>query len=159
VKWNSEPYADFTEAVHLQNVPLTIYCGCACRHGLKQVGSNWADGVAHITECPIKPGAEEIYDFTVKNQRGTAFWHAHAGWLRATVYGAFITKPNATTPYPFAKPDEEVPLVLGKNVIPHESTPTFHLRGSKFLILGREGQLVCFMSATSSVMVHCSVAI
>lgn len=38
--------------------------------------------------------------FTIADQRGTLWWHAHLSWQRATVYGAFIIYPRL--PYPFS---------------------------------------------------------
>lgn len=52
-----------------------------------------------------------IYEFTVTGQSGTFFWHAHAHWLRATVYGALIVHPRARRPY--ATPAAEFPVLLG----------------------------------------------
>ncbi|CAA6661731.1 unnamed protein product [Spirodela intermedia] len=57
-------------------------------HGLRQLRNGWADGPAYITQCPIRPGQSYVYNFTVAGQRGTLWWHAHASWLRATIYGA-----------------------------------------------------------------------
>jgi hypothetical protein len=34
-------------------------------------------------------------------------------WLRATVYGALIIYPSLNTNYPFARPDRQIPVVLG----------------------------------------------
>ncbi|CAM6123311.1 unnamed protein product [Calypogeia fissa] len=82
-------------------------------HGIRQVGSCWQDGVAYITECPIQPGNYEVYDFVVSEQRGTALWHAHISWIRATVHGAFITQP-AKNRYPFPKPCQEETVILGE---------------------------------------------
>lgn len=40
-------------------------------HGLFQNGSNWNDGAAGITQCPIAPGQSFRYEFTVKGQAGS----------------------------------------------------------------------------------------
>ncbi|XP_058103404.1 laccase-1-like, partial [Magnolia sinica] len=82
-------------------------------HGIKQVRTGWADGPAYITQCPIQTNQSYTYKFTVINQRGTLWWHAHLSWQRATVHGAFIIHPRL--PYPFAIPIEaEVPIILGE---------------------------------------------
>lgn len=89
-----------------------IFCEGACRHGIKQMLSNWADGPTHITQCPLSCGESYTYEFTVANQSGTYFWHAHAHWLRATVYGAFVVHSKATLPY--SKPTAEKSILFGK---------------------------------------------
>ncbi|XP_060203072.1 laccase-1 [Lycium barbarum] len=82
-------------------------------HGVRQLRSGWADGPAYITQCPIVPGGTYTYKFSIINQRGTLWWHAHLAWQRATVYGAFIIYPRM--PYPFSAPVEaEIPIVFGE---------------------------------------------
>nr|GMD64335.1 laccase-3-like [Ipomoea batatas] len=83
-------------------------------HGIRQIGSQWADGPEYITQCPIQPGAEYTYRFTIQKQEGTLWWHAHSRWLRATVYGAIVIYPRLGVPYPFPKPDKEIPILLGE---------------------------------------------
>jgi hypothetical protein len=46
-------------------------------HGLYQNGTNWMDGTSGITQCPIPPGTSFLYNFTVENQFGTYWYHAH----------------------------------------------------------------------------------
>ncbi|RXI04112.1 hypothetical protein DVH24_038386 [Malus domestica] len=84
------------------------------RHGLKQQRNPWADGPEYVTQCPIQPGATYTYRFTITDQEGTLWWHAHSRWLRATVYGALIIYPRLGSPYPFPMPKREVPLLLGE---------------------------------------------
>ncbi|KAM1553032.1 hypothetical protein PS1_005807 [Malus domestica] len=83
-------------------------------HGLKQQNNPWADGPEYVTQCPIQPGATYTYRFTIKDQEGTLWWHAHSRWLRATVYGALIIYPRLGSPYPFPMPKREVPILLGE---------------------------------------------
>lgn len=83
----------------------------AHRHGINQVLTNWADGVAGITQCSLNKGDSYTYEFTLIDQVGTYFWHAHVSWLRATVYGAFIIHPKG--PLPYATPAAEIPIVFG----------------------------------------------
>ncbi|KAG6421601.1 hypothetical protein SASPL_118158 [Salvia splendens] len=71
-------------------------------HGVRQLWSAWADGPAYITQCPIGAGKAYTYKFSVVDQRGTLWWHAHFSWQRASVYGAFIIHPR--TPFPFSLP-------------------------------------------------------
>lgn len=83
-------------------------------HGIRQLRTGWADGPAFITQCPIQPGQAYVYNFSITDQRGTLFWHAHILWLRATVYGALVVLPKLGVPYPFPKPDKEQVLILGE---------------------------------------------
>ncbi|KAH9951139.1 laccase 1 [Amylocystis lapponica] len=46
-------------------------------HGLFQHGTNWADGPAFVTQCPIATGNSFLYDFTVPDQAGTFWYHSH----------------------------------------------------------------------------------
>lgn len=86
------------------------------RHGIRQLRSGWADGPAYITQCPIQTGQSYIYNYTIKGQRGTLFWHAHISWLRATVYGPIVILPKRGVPYPFPHPFKEVPIIFGKHL-------------------------------------------
>ncbi|EEF34519.1 laccase, putative [Ricinus communis] len=83
-------------------------------HGIFQKLSGWADGPDMVTQCPIIPGSSYTYKFRVIKQEGTLWWHAHVSTLRATVYGALIIRPRSGLPYPFPKPDREVPILLGE---------------------------------------------
>ncbi|TBU24294.1 laccase [Dichomitus squalens] len=46
-------------------------------HGIFQHGTNWADGPAFVTQCPIASGNSFLYDFTVPDQAGTFWYHSH----------------------------------------------------------------------------------
>ncbi|MQL71837.1 hypothetical protein Taro_004185 [Colocasia esculenta] len=84
-------------------------------HGVFQLLSAWADGPLYVTQCPILPGQSYTYKFDVVGQEGTLWWHAHASWLRATVYGALIVLPRSGgRGYPFPQPFAEVPIMLGE---------------------------------------------
>ncbi|KAI4349894.1 hypothetical protein L6164_010437 [Bauhinia variegata] len=83
-------------------------------HGIRQLQSQWSDGPAYITQCPIQTGQRYVYNFTIIGQRGTLWWHAHISWLRATVHGPIILLPKLNVPYPFAKPYKEVPIIFGE---------------------------------------------
>ncbi|KAJ8631753.1 hypothetical protein MRB53_025076 [Persea americana] len=91
-------------------------------HGIRQLRSGWADGPAYVTQCPIQTGQSYVYNFTIKGQRGTLFWHAHISWLRSTVYGPIIILPSLNSSYPFPKPYREVPIIFGEwwNVDPED---------------------------------------
>ena len=83
------------------------------RHGIKQLRNPWADGPEFITQCSIKPGGSYTYRFTIEDQEGTLWWHAHSRWLRATVYGALIIYPKMGSYYPFLMPKREASVLLG----------------------------------------------
>nr|QOW95913.1 laccase GbLac_U30636 [Ganoderma boninense] len=46
-------------------------------HGFFQKGTNWADGVAFVNQCPISSGNSFLYDFQVPGQAGTYWYHSH----------------------------------------------------------------------------------
>jgi FtsP/CotA-like multicopper oxidase with cupredoxin domain len=46
-------------------------------HGMFQNRTNWMDGTSGVTQCPVPPGKSFIYNFTVENQFGTYWYHAH----------------------------------------------------------------------------------
>lgn len=79
-----------------------------------QLLSGWADGANFITQWPIFPGNNYTYKFNISRQEGTLWWHAHVSWLRATIYGALIIRPSYGRSYPFPKPYQEFPILLGK---------------------------------------------
>ncbi|XP_031253672.1 laccase-12-like [Pistacia vera] len=83
-------------------------------HGIRQLRTGWADGPEFVTQCPIRPGMTYTYRFTIQNQEGTLWWHAHSSWLRATVYGALIIHPKEGSSYPFPKPKRETAVLLGE---------------------------------------------
>ncbi|KAK8277612.1 hypothetical protein V6Z12_D10G281900 [Gossypium hirsutum] len=83
-------------------------------HGVRQLRTGWSDGPAYITQCPIQPGQNFLYNFTLTGQRGTLLWHAHISWLRSTVHGAIVILPKKGVPYPFPKPYKEKVIVLGE---------------------------------------------
>ncbi|GLJ45688.1 hypothetical protein SUGI_0961660 [Cryptomeria japonica] len=82
-------------------------------YGVRQIRTAWADGPGYITQCPIQPGGKFTYTFTIIDQEGTLWWHAHVSWLRATVHGAMVIYPKRGSPYPFTHPHAEFPIVLG----------------------------------------------
>ncbi|KAL5062442.1 hypothetical protein RYX36_024179 [Vicia faba] len=83
-------------------------------HGIRQKLSCWYDGPSYITQCPIQAGQSFTYNFTVVNQKGTFFWHAHVSWLRGTVHGAMIVYPKNRVPFPYKNPYQEQIIILGE---------------------------------------------
>lgn len=70
-------------------------------HGVRQINTQFMDGVPYVTQCPIAFGAKFRYAFHADDE-GTHFYHSHAGHQKANgVYGALITRapieenPNA----------------------------------------------------------------
>ena len=104
---------------------------------MRQMRSGWADGPAYITQCPIRPGKAFTYNFSVVDQRGTLWWHAHFAWQRASVYGAFIIYPAAARlppPLLISSPivdniDNNV-IIFGRDKGLHY-TPTIFSKGSQ----------------------------
>ena len=65
-------------------------------HGMHQRGSNWMDGVEHITQCGIPPGASFTYIFKA-DPYGTHWYHSHSGAQRTDgLFGALIVKEEPT---------------------------------------------------------------
>ncbi|KAJ7301517.1 laccase 3 [Mycena albidolilacea] len=46
-------------------------------HGIFQEKTNWDDGPAFITQCPILPKNSFLYNFKVPDQAGTFWYHSH----------------------------------------------------------------------------------
>ncbi|XP_019856867.1 PREDICTED: laccase-1-like [Amphimedon queenslandica] len=61
-------------------------------HGMHQRNSNWMDGVEHVTQCGIPPGASFTYYFYARPS-GTHWYHSHSGAQRTDgLFGALIVK-------------------------------------------------------------------
>jgi iron transport multicopper oxidase len=59
-------------------------------HGMFQNGTNEMDGPVWVTQCPVGPGGNFTYNFTV-NQNGTYWYHSHVDGQYPDGYrGAFI---------------------------------------------------------------------
>ncbi|KAG1895893.1 laccase [Suillus fuscotomentosus] len=46
-------------------------------HGIFQNRTNYADGVAFVTQCPITPNHSFLHSFSAPNQAGTYWYHSH----------------------------------------------------------------------------------
>ncbi|GAB2234152.1 hypothetical protein Droror1_Dr00003389 [Drosera rotundifolia] len=80
-------------------------------HGIKQIGSPWADGTASISQCAISPGETFTYRFKV-DKAGTYFYHGHYGLQRsAGLYGLLIVDVAEGDKEPFLY-DGEFSLLL-----------------------------------------------
>ncbi|KAG2160191.1 multi-copper oxidase laccase-like protein [Suillus bovinus] len=81
-------------------------------HGQLQNGTNYMDGTSGITQCPIPPGMNYTYRFTINpNQYGTFWYHAHASTQYTDgIYGPFIIhSPNEPI---FGQYDREALVIL-----------------------------------------------
>ncbi|KAB5540424.1 multicopper oxidase-domain-containing protein [Coniochaeta sp. 2T2.1] len=67
-------------------------------HGIDQRNSSWMDGVSGVTQCGIPAGESFTYEFTIVDQRGTFWYHAHTT-LQYTD-GLFGPIATTTTPPP-----------------------------------------------------------
>ncbi|KAI0882780.1 putative multicopper oxidase [Annulohypoxylon maeteangense] len=91
-------------------------------HGINQQGSPWMDGVAGITQCGIPPERSFTYEFKVKDQRGTFWWHAHSSVQYSDgAYGAIVIHD----------PDEMVPKTDSEKLI--FVSDVYHTYGSVIL--------------------------
>ncbi|CEG67804.1 hypothetical protein RMATCC62417_04173 [Rhizopus microsporus] len=77
-------------------------------HGIKQYGSNHADGVPFLTQLPIRPGEDYVHEFRVVNQAGTYFYHAHLGLQEETVFGPIIIYESKDAHPENLTPEEEL---------------------------------------------------
>ncbi|CAO2814415.1 unnamed protein product [Amaranthus hypochondriacus] len=70
-------------------------------HGIRQLGTPWADGTASISQCPINPGETFTYKFKV-DKVGTHFYHGHYGMQRSSgLYGSLIVEKSEGENEPF----------------------------------------------------------
>ncbi|WP_322549622.1 multicopper oxidase family protein [Flavobacterium psychraquaticum] len=71
---------------------------------------NKEDGVPHLTQMPIAPGAEFVYNFPII-QSGTHWYHSHSGLQEQIgMYGSLILKKKADDPM-FRKGIDDLPQV------------------------------------------------
>ncbi|OHE97232.1 multicopper oxidase [Colletotrichum orchidophilum] len=64
-----------TIVVHVRN--MAVNATAIHFHGMYQNGTNSMDGTVGVTQCPIAHNATFTYRFTVDNQSGTYWYHAH----------------------------------------------------------------------------------
>ncbi|KAF7556649.1 hypothetical protein G7Z17_g1280 [Cylindrodendrum hubeiense] len=77
-------------------------------HGIDQRNSVWMDGVHGVTQCGIPPGESFTYEFTVSDQRGTFWYHAHVSVQYTDgLYGPLIVHDS----------DDKVPPVDDDKII------------------------------------------
>ncbi|CAI9106408.1 OLC1v1005557C1 [Oldenlandia corymbosa var. corymbosa] len=82
-------------------------------NGIQMRRSSWQDGVLG-TNCPIPPDSNWTYQFQVKDQIGSFFYHPSLGLQRASGgFGSFIITNRPVIPIPFAAPDGDIVLLIG----------------------------------------------
>ncbi|KAL5583104.1 hypothetical protein UlMin_015546 [Ulmus minor] len=123
-------------------------------HGIRQLGTPWADGTASISQCAINPGETFVYRFKV-DRAGTYFYHGHYGMQRsAGLYGSLIVDVSEGEKEPFHY-DGELNLLLSdwwhKSVHDQEvglSSSTFRWIGEpQSLLINGRGQYNCSLAA------------
>ncbi|KAF9459177.1 laccase 1 [Collybia nuda] len=57
--------------------PDTLLSTTVHWHGIYQKTTNWADGTAFVTQCPITTNHSFLYEFSVPDQAGTYWYHSH----------------------------------------------------------------------------------
>lgn len=61
-------------------------------HGMRQIDTQWMDGVPYVTQCPIPYGTKFRYAFHALDE-GTHFYHSHSGHQKIDgVFGALIVR-------------------------------------------------------------------
>ncbi|KAI7743636.1 hypothetical protein M8C21_012058 [Ambrosia artemisiifolia] len=123
-------------------------------HGIRQLGTPWADGTASISQCAINPGETFVYRFTV-DKAGTYFYHGHYGMQRsAGLYGLLIVDVEEGKKEPFQY-DGEFNLLLSdwwhKGVHEQEvdlsANPMRWIGEPQSLLINGRGQYNCSLAA------------
>ncbi|KAK9069657.1 hypothetical protein SSX86_011561 [Deinandra increscens subsp. villosa] len=126
-------------------------------HGIRQLGTPWADGTASISQCAINPGETFVYRFKV-DKAGTYFYHGHYGMQRsAGLYGLLIVDVEEGKKEPFQY-DGEFNLLLSdwwhKGVHEQEvdlsANPMRWIGEPQSLLLNGRGQYNCSLAAHNS---------
>ncbi|KAK9999853.1 hypothetical protein SO802_019456 [Lithocarpus litseifolius] len=126
-------------------------------HGIRQIGTPWADGTASISQCAINPGETYNYRFRV-DKPGTYFYHGHLGMQRsAGLYGSLIVDLAEGEKEPFYY-DGELNLLLSdwwhKNIHDQEiglfTNPFRWVGESQSLLINGRGQYNCSLAAKFS---------
>ncbi|MBI2766083.1 MAG: copper oxidase [Chloroflexi bacterium] len=113
---------------------------------------NNMDGVAYLTQEPIKSGASYTYEFTLRNS-GTHMYHSHhdsTDQVNRGLLGAFIIDPKDPSTYP--KYDKEYILVLNDTML------GFTLNGKGFpateALTAKKGERVLVRFMNEGMMYH-----
>ncbi|PUZ60235.1 hypothetical protein GQ55_4G107800 [Panicum hallii var. hallii] len=123
-------------------------------HGIRQIGTPWADGTAAISQCAINPEETFTYRFVV-DKPGTYFYHGHYGMQRAAgLYGSLIVDVAEGEEEPF-KYDGELNLLLSDwyhesihtQMVALSSKPFRWIGEPQSLLINGRGQFNCSMAA------------
>ncbi|XP_065865386.1 L-ascorbate oxidase-like [Euphorbia lathyris] len=95
------------DTIHLQLTNKLLTEGVVIHwHGIRQLGTPWADGTISISQCAINPGETFTYRFLL-DKAGTYFYHGHYGMQRsAGLYGMLIVDVAEGESEPFHYNDE-----------------------------------------------------
>lgn len=81
-------------------------------HGIRQIGTQFNDGVPYLTQCPIPYNSQFRYIFRAADV-GTHFYHSHAGNQKADgLSGALIVREPTTDSEKFKTHDYDLPQHL-----------------------------------------------
>ncbi|ADU51615.1 multicopper oxidase type 3 [Thermaerobacter marianensis DSM 12885] len=135
-------------------------------HGLAV--PNKMDGVPMVTQDPIPPGGEFVYEF-VAEPAGTHMYHTHFNTMKQKglgLYGTFIVEPKDPEPWKYDKDyslmiaDGRLGFVINGKSFPHtvpiklkagetarfrlmnvgDQVHPMHLHGAEFTIIAKDGQ-------------------
>ncbi|KAF8403524.1 hypothetical protein HHK36_011628 [Tetracentron sinense] len=135
-------------------------------HGIRQLGTPWADGTASISQCVINPEETFVYRFKV-DKAGTYFYHGHYGMQRsAGLYGSLIVDVAEGEKEPFHY-DGEINLLLSdwwhQSVHDQEvglsSNPFRWIGEPQSLLINGRGQFNCSLAAhfSNSSSIQCKI--
>ena len=82
--WRTSTFSAGAADIDILPHPLTDY-----PDGMLQNGTDWADGVPGVTQCPIPAKSSFTYQFKVSDQYGTYWYHSHMGNTMAD--GLFVS--------------------------------------------------------------------
>ncbi|KAK4492326.1 hypothetical protein RD792_003129 [Penstemon davidsonii] len=123
-------------------------------HGIRQIGTPWADGTAAISQCAINPGETFVYRFEV-DKAGTYFYHGHYGMQRsAGLYGSLIVDVAEGEKEPFLY-DGEFNILLSdwwhksshEQEVDLSSNPMRWIGEPQTLLINGRGQYNCSLAA------------
>ncbi|XVE59121.1 hypothetical protein DITRI_Ditri05aG0020000 [Diplodiscus trichospermus] len=126
-------------------------------HGIRQLGTPWADGTASISQCAINPGETFQYRFKV-DRPGTYFYHGHYGMQRsAGLYGSLIVDVADGDKEPFHY-DDEFNLLLSdwwhqsvhEQEVGLSSNPFRWIGEPQSLLINGRGQFNCSLATKFS---------
>ncbi|KAL0459096.1 UNVERIFIED_CONTAM: L-ascorbate oxidase [Sesamum latifolium] len=143
-------HVELTNKLHTEGVVIHW-------HGIRQIGTPWADGTASISQCAINPGETFVYRFKV-DRAGTYFYHGHYGMQRsAGLYGSLIVDVAEGEKEPFHY-DGEFNILLSdwwhksshEQEVDLSSNPMRWIGEPQTLLINGRGQFNCSLAARFS---------